>query len=238
MYRLLRRLAIGSGLMMTGAAVAVFFLYRAATAPVPEYQALLERTKLQRDNGELEQDRQELESQLAALYSDTQTAERWETVLTAQQINGWLATRLEKEIPELSQQGLTDLRVMMKPGVTTLAMHADLHGLKAVVAIDLAPFVADDGSLALELAGARVGSAPLPTKQILDQLNASMGEEGLPGRWTQNNGHPVLLIDLVDHVSPRNGALCVLETIEVREGELYAAGVSEDPEPRVAVLPD
>lgn len=236
MYRFLRRMLIGSGLMLFGAAVAVFFLYRAATAPVPEYQAVLERTQQQLDSGELQRSRQELESQLAALYSDASVENQWETVLTDTQINSWLATQVAKDFPELEEQGLHDLRMLMKPGVATLAMRAELHGLNTIVAIDMQPFVADDGSLALELASARVGSAPLPTAQILDQLNASLDDEGLPGRWSQNNGHPVLLLDMASWLSTHSHDRSV-ETIEVREGEIFVAGVTLDRTPRVAELP-
>lgn len=236
MYRLLRRLAVGSGLMLFGALVAVFFLYRAATAPVPEYQAVLERTQQQLQSGESERSRLELESQLAALYSDANALNRWDTVLTTTQLNGWLATQLDKDFPELEEQGLRDLRVLMKPGVATLAMQAELHGLNTIVAIDLKPFIAEDGSLALELSAARLGSAPLPIQQILNQLNGSLDEEGLPGRWGQNNGHPVLLLDLAEWISSYQHQRSV-ETIEVRDGEIYVAGVTQERVARVAKLP-
>lgn len=233
MYRWLRRIALGSGLMLTGAAVAVFFLYRAATAPVPEYQALVEQTRQQLETGEIEQNRQELESQLAALYSDAAEATRWETTITELQLNSWLATQLVHDFPELAEQGVYDPRVLIKAGAVTLAMRAELHGMNAVVAFDLEPFVAEDGSLALELAAARVGSAPLPTAQIMDQLNAAMGDEGLPGRWSTSNGNPVLLIDFEQQASSFNFSRS-LDAIEVRQGEVYIAGETLERAPRVA----
>lgn len=236
-YRWLWRIAIGSGLMLVGAGVALFFLYRAATAPVPAYQAVLEKTFEQAESGELEQSRQELESQLAALYSDAASESRWETVITATQANSWLATQLVQDFPELEDQGVTDLRVILQPDVATLAMHADLQGLQAVVTLDLQPFVTEDGQLAIELAGAKIGAAPLPVAQILDQLNASMGDEGLPWRFGRNNGNPVLLIDFEQQASSHRQVRS-LDTVEAREGEIYVAGETKDRPPRVAKLAD
>lgn len=236
MVRWLRRAAIASAFMLVGAAMALAVLFKAATAPVPEYQAVVEATRRQLEAGDLDEQRQQLESQLAALYSDAGNEDAWETVLTAEQMNSWLATELDEMLPELAEQGLRDLRVLIKPGVVTLAMRANRHGVDAVVALDVAPFVAEDGSLALELAAARVGSAPLPTGQVFAQLQAATGDEGLPGRWTQNDGRPVLLQD-VSWAAPTNRHTCVLETIEVREGEVYVAGRTEETNPRIAGLP-
>ncbi|MEN1678737.1 MAG: hypothetical protein AAGJ46_04040 [Planctomycetota bacterium] len=236
MVRWLRRAAIGSAFMLVGAAIAVALLYRAATAPVPEYQAVIEATRRQMEAGDLDQKRQELESQLAALYSDAGNAEAWETVLTADQMNSWFATKLDEVLPELAEEGLSDLRVLINPGVVTLALRATRHGVDAVVALDVAPFVAEDGSLALELSAARIGTAPLPTAQVFAQLQAATGDEGLPGRWTQNDGRPVLLQD-ISWAAPTARHTCVLEVIEVRDGEVYVAGRTEETTPHVAALP-
>ena len=260
MFRLLRRLAIGLGLMLLGAGVALFFLYQAATAPVPEYQALLEQTRAQYESGELDQNRQELESQIAAVYSDAaaELENRWQTTLSAEQINGWLATQLVEDYPELAEQGLRDPRVLLKTDVMTFALRAEIHGVDAVVSLDLQPYVTQEGLLAIELASARVGSAPLPAEQILSQLEKSMGEQGNPPggatdglfdgpfdgpfdggdffRWTRNDGHPVLLVDLQSTLGT-TGYLRSLETIEVREGEIYIAGETTQRTPHVAGLP-
>jgi len=245
MFRLLRRLAIGLGLMLMGAGVALFLLYRAATAPVPEYQALVERTQAQYESGELDQNRQELESQLAAVYSEAagEEAGRWQTLLTAEQLNGWLATQLEQEYPELAEQGLLDPRVLLKPDVVTFALRAEMHGVNAVVAIDLQPYATREGSLAIELAEARVGSATLPAAQILNQLEKSMGEQDNPlaggqlFKWTQNNGNPVLLVDLQSLLATAD-YLRSLETVEIREGEIFVAGATTPRTPQTPHVAD
>lgn len=233
MYRVLRRLAIGVGLMLLGAVIVLALLYRAATAPVPEYQALIERTRERVVSGAVEESRKQLESQLTALYSETQQAEAWQAVLTADQINGWLATRLPEDFPEVAEQGVLDPQVLFAEGVATLAARVTLHGIDAVVTIDIEPFVAEDGALALEFAGAKLGSASLPLGQIITHLSEATGEEGLPGRWVQSGGNPVLLIDIeplastVEHVR-------TLEGIEVRDGEVFIAGSTVERPERVA----
>lgn len=236
MWRWLRRIAFGSSLLLVGAGAALALLYRAATAPVPEYRALVEQIE-RLDAAELEQNRKQLESQLAAFYSDAANEPTWQTVVTARQINSWLATELDGTLPELAEQGILQPRVLIDTRAITLAMRASLRGLDTVVSLDLAPAVAEGGDLALELAAARVGSASLPTAQLLAQLRAAAGDEGLPGRWMQNDGRPVLVIDM-SWAGPAAGPRATLEVIELREGEVYVSGRTAEATPRVASLDD
>ena len=233
MYVLLRRLAIGSALMMLGGVIVLALLYRAATAPVPEYEALLEQTRQQQTSGDINQKRQELESQLTVLYSDAQAEEQWQTLVTAEQINSWLATRLEQELPQLADQGIIQPRIQFTEGVVSLATQLDRQGLHTVVSLEVAPFVAEDGSVALQLNKARIGSAPLPFGYLAEQLSQAIDQQRLPGRWAKRDGKPVLLVDFQQSASTAD-QVRTLEIIEVRNGEIFVAGTTRDRVARVA----
>ncbi|MEM8864148.1 MAG: hypothetical protein AAGF31_01225, partial [Planctomycetota bacterium] len=195
----------------------------------------------QLDSGELEASRQELESQIAAVYSDAaepvgeDDENRWETIITDQQVNSWLATQLAVDFPELAEQGLFEPRVLMQGGAVTIAVRAETKGINAVVSLVVRPFIAEDGWLALELASAKIGSAPLPTAHILDQLDAALGDEGLPGRWGRNDGRPVLLVDFQEQASSPEYVRS-LEAVEVRDGEIYIVGQTKSRPSRIATL--
>lgn len=233
--RIFRWLSIASLLMIIGSTITLTLLYRAVTAPLPVYEQLLTRLEEQRDAGELEQQRQELESQLTALYSDVQQEERWQTVVTADQINSWLATQLQLDFPELEEQGIRDPQILFEPGKATLVMRAEVQGLKTVVSITVTPFVDEEGSLALQFTETHVGNVPLPTATIVTQADKALAKEGgLPGRWTQSEGYPVLLIDFERHAATAR-QIRKLDTIEIRAGEVYVSGVTEPRTNRVAV---
>lgn len=231
--RLLTRLSVGSGLLLLGVTTSLMLLYWLATAPVPSYQRLLEQTDRQLASGELETSRQELESQLTALYSDAQVTSDWQTVLTQTQLNSWLATELPAALPELAEQGIQQPRLVLKAGQVTVAMQANLAGAETIVSVLCEPYVAEDSSLALEFGAARVGRVPFPLANILDRLRAAAGERSSSVRWVRSSGKVTLLIDIETLLSTSEQTRR-LQAIEIRRGEIYVSGTTKPGEPRLA----
>lgn len=234
MSKWLRRSAIVLGTLLVVNCLVGAGFYRAATSLPPEYQAVLEI-----EPDQLQQDGQELESQISALYSEAQRkaepelAQSWEAAVTDNQINGWLATRLNAEFPEAEKQGVLDPRVVFAEEGLTLAFRIERSALKAVVTFRVAPFLTEDGELGIELAEARVGKVPLPVGRIVELSRSVFVDAGMPIRWSESeNGH-TMLVDF-EKLASDPISLRTLSAIEYDEGTLYVAGKTERRGPKLA----
>lgn len=236
MRRLLRRLAIGLGVCLLILLAAGYGVYRAATSLPDEYAAIL-----QADTTQQELARQELESQLAAIYSDTQQDDDqqqpagWEAWVTDDQINAWLATRLVQEMPSLANDGVVDPRVLFAEECLTLAFKLDQGSLTAVVLFRVAPFLAEDGRLGIELLETYVGTVPLPTGRVVEVSRPLFEESGLPVEWSNIEGRPALMVEF-EKLASEPRLRRKLTAIEVGDGQLYVSGETDQRDPRLAML--
>lgn len=237
MSKWLRRTAIALGVSLTVSAISSYSFYRAATTLPEDYQAVLEVAPEQQDER-----RKELEAELAAVYSDAtqaiavedSTVRAWQSSVTDQQINGWLATRLAMEFPDAAEQGLVDPRVMFADDGLTLAFRVERGVIEAVVRFRVAPFVTDDGRLGIQLTETRIGSVPLPSGRIVEASRSVFAEAGLPLEWAEVDGAPALLVDF-EQLASDGRHRRTLEDIQLSDGALYVAGQTERREPRLAI---
>ncbi|MCA9241791.1 MAG: hypothetical protein KDA37_16390 [Planctomycetales bacterium] len=234
MSKWLRRSAVVLGaLLLVNCLVGAGF-YRAATSLPPEYQAAL-----QVEPEQLEEDGQELESQLSALYSEAQrkadpeASQGWEAAVTDNQINGWLATRLNEEFPEAHKQGVIDPRVVFTEEGLTLAFRIERSALQAVVTFRVAPYLTEEGELGIDFAEARVGKVPLPVGRIVELSRAVFTDAGLPIRWSESDNTHTMLIDF-EKLASDPISLRSLSAIEYGDGTLYIAGKTERRGPKLA----
>ncbi len=186
----LRRIAIALGLLLLAVGAGLFYLHSLATAEVAVYQAVLEA-----DPEQLEEGRKELESQTLATFSDAQDPSAWVLAVTPEQINGWLAGRIEDFAPDLDQAGVRDPRVLFDPDQVSVVFKLETDRLNSVVTVRLKPVITTDQSLGIVLIGASAGRLPLPTSQIVEKLKQATARLDLPLKWRQEAGRPMLLID-------------------------------------------
>ena len=237
MVKCLRWTAIILGGILIAVCAAGYGVYRAATMLPEDYQAALEV-----DEEQLNEQRKELEGQLTALYSQAaQNAtpeepepRKWEAAVTDDQINGWLATRLLQELPEVAEQGVVDPRVMFADEGLTLAFQIDRGRVKAVVRFRVAPFVTEQGELGIELSDTRIGAVPLPTSRIVEVSRPLLAQAKLPLQWGQVDGRPALMVNFEELASDARNRR-TLRDIKYSEGNLYVAGQTERRVPRVAM---
>lgn len=219
-FALLIAAALGVlGLVVLGT---MFTLYRAATAAVPEYEAAVEV-----DPAEAEAERQALESQLSALFSDTQTLPEWTSRLTARQINGWLAIRLRRDFPGFLEAGLLAPRVMLGDGTATVAARSKLTRIDGVVSVTVRPTVSEAGELVLDIVSAKIGRLSLPLDALLAQLRETPLEQIAPIRWAQNESQTAVIVDL-ERIDTGRDRTLRLSGVDIRPGELLLRGQSID----------
>ncbi len=203
-------------------------MYWAVTTTQPYYLEAL-----QEDPVALEEKSRQLESRFTALQSDLQSEGEWQTVVAADEINGWLALKLPELFPKAIPADIRDPRIAITSEAVLLAAATDVSGVGTVVSVAFEPFVTEEGDLAIEIQAVFAGALPLPSKEIIDKLSQVTQNAGLPIRWTQNNGRKVMVIErqLWD---TGEGERRVLEAIELSEGRLFLSGRTEKVDPELA----
>ncbi len=220
MARLLKITAAALGVMLVIAGITMWSLYRAATAEIPGYEATLTV-----DPERIEQDRQEFESQLAALYSDAQSLTEWQSRISANQINAWLASRLPVDFPDLAKTNLTEPRVLIDEEQITIAMQSTVGKIAGIVTIAFQPFLTEQGELALDIQSAKIGRLTLPMEGITAKVRQARLEQIAPVRWSQTEQKAVLLID-IDRIIDTKKRGFQLTGVDLRKGELLIYGES------------
>ena len=220
MRRLLKITAAALGVMALFAGITMWSLYRAATASVPEYDAVLTV-----DPARIEQDRQAFESQLAALYSDTQSLAEWQSRITAPQINAWLASRLPVDFPDLAKTGLAEPRVLIDKERITIAMQSTVGKIAGIVTVTVRPFLTEQDDLGLDIQSAKIGRLSLPMEGITAKVRQARLEQIAPVRWSPTEQSAVLLID-IDRIVDAKDRDFRLTGVDLREGELLLSGES------------
>lgn len=217
-----RRLALvvlaSLGLLFFVAVGTAVGLYLSATAAVPEYEAAVTV-----DPEVAEAKRREFESRLAALVSDTQAAPEWQSRITAEQVNAWLALRMERDFPGFQKGGFSEPRVLFGEGTATFAARSTLGRLDGVVSVTLRPEVTESDELALWIESAKIGRLSLPLEAILGQLRQTTLAETGPLRLTQSGGRGAVIVDL-DRIEAGRAKGVRLTGVNVRPGELLLRG--------------
>ncbi len=222
-----RKLRIAAIAVSTVAALLAAFVgsaYYATRQVRPFY-----RQALQIQPEVLERGGRELESRASALYSDAQQEGYWEALFTAEQINGWLATQLDKhQTPELRDR-FRDWRVAIANDTLTVGVRTTSGGVETVLSVIANVSLTDEGAIAVKFLSVRAGTLPLPAMSIADELADACQKSKLPVRWTQQDGKPVAVVEVDSHASKHEFHI---ESIALGENEVYVAGRTESASPK------
>lgn len=222
--RILRRLLVCLVILVALAGASLFFVYRASQA-VPDFytQAL----DIESDTADAAGD--QLEQQVVELHNELERGSNWELVLTAEQVNGWLATDLEEKFPGLLPSEVHQPRVAFQDGTTHIACRVQTPKMNTVLSLALQPYLTDTpNELAIRVAHVRAGNVPVPLKGLLDRVAAAAMQAQFPLRWAQEEGDPVAIVQVpTEREDLRPGV--VIETVRVEDGRLYVSGKAETP---------
>jgi hypothetical protein len=210
--------ALGACIALAGAGAAAMYARVALRQMQPFYA-----TALKVQPRELKTASREMESRVAALYSDANPPGRWQAAFTDDEVNGWLAVALTEKFPELLPPEVADPRVAFVDGGVLIGFHWRGDHLHAVVTVEAEAAMAGEDLVTLRLKRARAGSLPLPLADVVEQISLGAEELQWPLRWTHEDGSPVAVLKTADAFSTDDQRR-QLEIIEVREGELLLAG--------------
>jgi hypothetical protein len=211
-------------LLLTAGGIALFLGYR-ATQQVPDFygQAIQLEPEVQQEAGDV------LEQHVLQLHNEVRQSGRWEAVFTDQQINGWLAYDLPEKFADVLPPGVSDPRVVIEDRQARIACRYDAKRFRSVISLDLEIHLTEEPNvLAVRIHQARAGLLPLPLKRFLDEITAQAGTADVIVRWSQDDGDPVALVTVPTRHDQYPRREVHLETVELRDGEVYLAGRSLD----------
>lgn len=203
--------------------IAVLGLYKAAQREPTFYrQAMLVEPAENREAGEA------LEQSFLDLHNDVRNIGTWEAVFTEEQVNGWLVADLPEKFPNVLPRGTQEPRVAIDAEAIRVACQFDNGKLKTIVSMALdIDLTTETNTLAIRVNKLRAGALPVPLRQFLDKITAAARRGDIPLKWHQIDGDPVALVTVpVTHEDYAHREIYV-DTIELREGEIYLAGHTE-----------
>jgi hypothetical protein len=189
-------------------------LYR-ASQHVPEFY----RRALAADPVRQKQASHEMEQQACALSGRLEESGPWHVRFTAEQINGWLAVgmvELDKR-RDLLPPTIRDPRVAIEPDRMILACRYEQGAANSVLE-------KEPNALAVRIRNFRAGLLPIPLTEITTPVaQAAKREANLRLQWRREGNDPVAILSLPDV----GGNRVHIDTLELREGEIYLAGTAE-----------
>jgi hypothetical protein len=223
-----RTLLLVAFILAVAAGVAGYSIYQAAQLEPAFYRSAMQAPTQQQAEAGFE-----LEQNLLELRNDARTPGHWEAVFTDEQINGWLAVDFPEKFPGTLPHGVENPRVEIRDGAVNIAARYEDKLVKSVVSIVLDVGLTDEANtLAVTIKRIRAGSLPVPVRQFLDRISRSAQRNAIPLKWSQTDGDPVALVTIPSHHEDYIHREIVVETIELRDGEVYLAGRTDEvPEP-------
>jgi hypothetical protein len=223
MRKIVRRLLIGAAAMAVCLALLLISVYVAVRrAPAFYRQALAAPPDEQRTSGE------NFERSALALHNQLYEAGRWQTCLTQEEINGWLATDLPEKFPQALPPGISDPRIAIEDEMVHLAVRYQRGGVDTVLSISGEAYLtAQPNEIAVRLDRARAGMLPVPLARFLDEITDRAARADVPLRWTEVRGAPVAIVRLPLDRDDEDKRV-VLEDIRWRDGQLLVAGRTEE----------
>ncbi len=168
----------------------------------------------------------ELESRATALLNDVRNLESWETLITAEQINGYLAVDFAEKHPGVLPPNVHEPRVHIDAERLTVAFQVDLGGAPCVYSVEADVYLSEPNVVACRIKSARAGLLPLPLKTVLDKFTAASTHLKIPIRWVQEDGDPVALLEINPDLPDENRRI-VLDAIQLQDGQLYLSGETQ-----------
>ncbi|HEX3725161.1 MAG TPA: hypothetical protein VHV08_02920, partial [Pirellulales bacterium] len=218
MHKAWKIAAILSAALFVVVAVSLFSLYR-ASQQVPRFY----REALALEPQEQRQASDRFIAQVTALASDLHGSRRWQRLFTAQEINAWLGLELANDYPELLSGQLRDPRITIRDNEAIIACRYDNGTLATVLSLSLDVYLQEPHVLAIRIRHARAGALPVPLGHVLEAISHAAGQLKLRLEWRKSHGDPVALVTLSDPSASGSHAV-ELQTIELRNDELYVAG--------------
>jgi hypothetical protein len=168
----------------------------------------------------------EMLQRLATLKNDTRKVGTWQSLFSAQQINGWLAVDLVENHPDALPKALEQPRVAIEPNRVLVGCRFHRGKLSSVLSLEVDVYLVEPNVFAVRIYRARAGALPVPLTEVLEEVERAVHRQKWKLEWRKSEGDPVAVI----RVPPRqdgSGKAVHLEKLELRDGEIFLGGSTE-----------
>jgi len=159
----------------------------------------------------------------AAWHASISRPGGWETALTSDEVNAWLAIDLPQNHSSWLPSGVTQPRIAFQPQHAVLGARVGFGPFTAVAALDFEILLRDVNHLAVVLEQARLGAIPLPRAPILRELSRRISKLGMVTDLRRLDGRLVLMV-YIPSTHDAGSTSYWLESLAIGAGELLIAG--------------
>ena len=202
--------------------LAVLMLYVAARH-MPEFY----REALDTPAEKLTEGSDSLLRQAAALESAVNKGEPWEILITAEEINGWLAVDLVENHPDALPPTVHYPRVAIEPDGVSVGCLFEQGGASSVLNLKFQPSLSSSDTIALRIVHARLGLLPVSLAKVLDRFDEAVRRMQFHLEWRHDGGDPVALLSLPAAAGKKGGRSVRIEKFSLGQGEMLIAGTAQ-----------
>lgn len=223
MSRLRKRLIVLVSVALLLIAVGFgFFAYQVQQVPEFYEQAIAAPPVVQQQAAE------QFEQQAIELQNQIRRDEEWQLDLTAEEINGWLATALPEKFPSALPPEVSEPRVALEKDRLLVAAKYQMSGVDAIISAELSAFLtAEPNVVAIRIHHVSAGNLPLPLGKYLDRITAGAEKEGIYIRWQEIEGDPQAIVT-IPTAEPGDERAILIRTLQLLPGKLTVSGTAEE----------
>ena len=211
-------IVLGGLLLITG--LVLFFVLR-ASQHVPEFyqQALLFSPVEQR------RFRDEFQQQVHELQTDVVKRQRFETTLTEEQINGWLATTVTEEHAHKLPRGMSDPRVSLEDGKARIGCRYQKGRIDTVVWLTAeVRLIGQENLLEIRLRGLKAGNLPFSLEQFQAKITSAFQRAKMTVQWVEGTSDLKARVQLPNRFEGLEAKVVQFEKVQLQEGSLLLSG--------------
>jgi len=159
----------------------------------------------------------------AAWHASISRPGGWETALTSNEVNAWLAIDLPQNHSHWLPSGVTQPRIAFRPQHAVLGARVGFGPFTTVASLDFEILLRDVNHLAVALEQAHLGAIPLPRAPILRELSRRISRLGMVTDLRRLDGRLVLMV-YIPSTHDAGATSYWLESLAIGAGELLIAG--------------
>jgi hypothetical protein len=199
-----------------------FFTYQVQQVPEFYQQAIAAPPEIQHQAAE------QFEHQAIELQNQIRREATWRLEVSAEEVNGWLATVLPEKFPDTLPREVSEPRVAIDQNRVRIASKYHTSGVTAVISIELSAFLTDEpNTIAIRVHKVAAGNVPLPLGKYLEQITAEAAKQNIFIRWQEVEGDPQAIVTL-PIAGPGDKRAIVIHSLELLSGKMVATGTAEE----------